>query len=759
MVATELPFLSLPKRDSLSAERHSALPAVSRECGNTGSAQVSPASAIATTAAWDRLPAESRLRRQALLEQKAKRESINILAADKSIALQNMLRVHGEGASVHHISKINGCPATLVDPGAQVSASSDFDLEECITVIDPSDRVDLKSFSGNREQLLCLGSTTKQKICQTTAGALTCFVWKSYILKTNTSINIMSIHELEAAGGSAHFGTNDELRIKQTVSGMQFEHVYNNGEAILISPLGGGVEMVKKQRLHYLLSFSPALYDSRQAEINSLLEDVHEVYKYVGRAAIAQSYSVALEQAIGRHQDAVAVSALSSHRFLPTFPPDLSLFDAHDSPDSITNPVMQLRDSFARVQAHVARLDGDEHQEQRDFLIQQIENATQELAEISPTLHSIANLRIGTNSNVQPATRITLEFTGTELTDTAGPAPFVAPFTEPYAETDNISGTDEFHASEETAEYSTATRTPASIQKAGMFSPGGLSMVVIQTGTKLALFALVCLTVFPDATVDVFSNATAAEIYNCVPLAQRHRLFLHCLNPRTLTLTTMQLALQDHDRSCRHVDLLHVEDLDPGYSHVDYQLIVQRLIEFNPDLLCTFRNKFEDRTLGSKLNGSMRYLVEHPVAIHRVQIVPCERQGNRDKSLLDQDSTQLNWAETVLELFDDYITGKYNVPLCVGLFLDPDFAEIAFNNLDATELAEGNSSTTGPGAVTSSGGKPSSTAARIAKLESRGSRGFREYPRGCRPSTTTRKPGLRLVFIKTMGLEMLKNPG
>jgi hypothetical protein len=152
VVATELPFLSLPKRESLSAERHSVLPAVSIECGNTGSAQVSPASAIKTAAAWVRLPAESRLRRQALLEQKAKRESINIPAAAKSIALQNMLRVHGE--SMHHISKINGRPATLVDPGAQVSASSDFDAEECITVIDPSDRVDLKSFSGNREQLL-----------------------------------------------------------------------------------------------------------------------------------------------------------------------------------------------------------------------------------------------------------------------------------------------------------------------------------------------------------------------------------------------------------------------------------------------------------------------------------------------------------------------------------------------------------------------------------------------------------------------------
>jgi hypothetical protein len=311
-----------------------------------------------------------------------------------------MLRVHAEGASIHHITKINGCPATLVDPGAQVSASSDFDLEECITVIDPTDRVDLKSFSGNREQLLCLGSTTKQKICQTTTGALTAFVWKEYILKTNTSINIMSIHELEAAGGSAHFGTNDELRIKQTVAGTPHEYVYTNGEAILISPLGGGVQMVKKQRLHYLLSFSPNLYESRREEINSLLADVHEVYEYVGRDAIAQSYSAALEQAIGRHQDTFAVSALSSQRFLPTFPPNLNLYDVHDCPDAIHNPVMQLRDSFARVQAHVARLDGDEHQEQRDFLMQQIETATQELAEISPTLHSIANLRIGTNSNV-----------------------------------------------------------------------------------------------------------------------------------------------------------------------------------------------------------------------------------------------------------------------------------------------------------------------------------------------------------------------
>ncbi len=116
----------------------------------------------------DKISSESRLRRLALREQKAKRDSINMPAADKSIALQHMLRVHDDRASIHHITKIDGRPAALVDPGAQVSASSDFDLEQCITVIDPTDRVDLKSFSGNRERLLCLGSTTKQKICLTT---------------------------------------------------------------------------------------------------------------------------------------------------------------------------------------------------------------------------------------------------------------------------------------------------------------------------------------------------------------------------------------------------------------------------------------------------------------------------------------------------------------------------------------------------------------------------------------------------------------
>ena len=79
------------------------------------------------------------------------------------------------------------------------------------------------------------------------------FVCKAYVLKTNSSIDIMSIHELPISGGSAHFGTNDELWATQTVAGTVHEYVYNNGGSYLVSPLSGGVEMTQRGRLHYLL--------------------------------------------------------------------------------------------------------------------------------------------------------------------------------------------------------------------------------------------------------------------------------------------------------------------------------------------------------------------------------------------------------------------------------------------------------------------------------------------------------------------------
>jgi hypothetical protein len=181
-------------------------------------------------------------------------------------------------------------------------------------------------------------------------------------------------------------------------------------------------------------------------------------------------------------------------------------------------------------------------------------------------LHGINSLHV---SSVV-SDHVTLDFRGIELVNPAGPEVFVDPFAEPDNAFDGDSASVEINNLEDDSSHPNATRTTESIRRAGMFSPDGLKMMVVQTGTALALFALVCLSVYPDATIDVFSNATAAELYSRVPVNQRHRVFLHRADPRCLTLTTVQLALQDHDRSCRRIDFLHVEDLDPAYSHTNY---------------------------------------------------------------------------------------------------------------------------------------------------------------------------------------------
>ncbi len=81
----------------------------------------------------------------------------------------------------------------------------------------------------------------------------TSVVYTAYVLKTNSSIDIMSIHGLPISGGSAHFGTNDELWTTQTVAGTVHGYVYDNGGSYFVSPLSGGVERTERGRLHFLL--------------------------------------------------------------------------------------------------------------------------------------------------------------------------------------------------------------------------------------------------------------------------------------------------------------------------------------------------------------------------------------------------------------------------------------------------------------------------------------------------------------------------
>jgi hypothetical protein len=83
---------------------------------------------------------------------------------DKTKALQSMLRIQDDDPRVNHVGKIDGSFATLADPGAMVSATSDRNVHRFITPIDTSDTVKLHSFAGTRESMLCLGSTYEQII-------------------------------------------------------------------------------------------------------------------------------------------------------------------------------------------------------------------------------------------------------------------------------------------------------------------------------------------------------------------------------------------------------------------------------------------------------------------------------------------------------------------------------------------------------------------------------------------------------------------
>jgi hypothetical protein len=82
--------------ESLSAEPHSVLPAVSRECGNIGSAQASPAHTIETAAAWDRLSHESRLRQQEVVLQSSEHFDGSTSVSSNSASTGNILAVSRE---------------------------------------------------------------------------------------------------------------------------------------------------------------------------------------------------------------------------------------------------------------------------------------------------------------------------------------------------------------------------------------------------------------------------------------------------------------------------------------------------------------------------------------------------------------------------------------------------------------------------------------------------------------------------------------
>jgi len=107
-----------------------------------------------------------------------------------------MLRIRENEQSIGRVGTVNGRRATLADPGAMVSATTAKDMDRFVTVIDTTDTVQLHSFSGRHESLLCLGSVLKQIISEATDGSLSVNVFKNYVLNDDSEIEIMATDDL-----------------------------------------------------------------------------------------------------------------------------------------------------------------------------------------------------------------------------------------------------------------------------------------------------------------------------------------------------------------------------------------------------------------------------------------------------------------------------------------------------------------------------------------------------------------------------------
>jgi hypothetical protein len=206
-------------------------------------------------AAGDQLSSASRQRRLALLDQKERQAArVKLSEEDRTKALQSMLRIYEDDPSICNLGKINGRRAKLADPGAMVSATSTRNIDRFITPVDPNDTVRLHSFSGRREPMLCIGSSTEQMITVAIDGSLSMNVFKTYLLHGDTEdIDIMCTDDLVIAGGSIHFGTNERTSITQLVVGERLQYEFTDGRSYLVSATGGATPLETFRKLNYLV--------------------------------------------------------------------------------------------------------------------------------------------------------------------------------------------------------------------------------------------------------------------------------------------------------------------------------------------------------------------------------------------------------------------------------------------------------------------------------------------------------------------------
>jgi hypothetical protein len=187
--------------------------------------------------------------------------------------------------------------------------------------------------------------------------------------------------------------------------------------------------------------------------------------------------------------------------------------------------------------------------------------------------------------------------------------------------------------------------------------------------------------VHPDSIIDVFSSHPATNLYDSVPFSQRHRVILHELDTANASSPALQLGLQSQYRGMKNIDVLHIEDPDADQRADIYGPIKLTVTDLNPDVIITSRSTVCDKTMGSKLHGSMKYLVENPPAMISQRIYRCETSRTvANSSKIDSLSTQLEWLEQIDNAYAEYIDRRYGLPVSVGLFHYEDIIDIVMNH-------------------------------------------------------------------------------
>jgi hypothetical protein len=107
-------------------------------------------------------------------------------------------------------------------------------------------------------------------------------------------------------------------------------------------------------------------------------------------------------------------------------------------------------------------------------------------------------------------------------------------------------------------------------------------------------------------------------------------------------------------------------------------------------VVITSRSVISDKTMGSKLHGSMKYPVEHPSATVSQRIFRCDTGRTAESLKIDSLSSQLasEWLEQVSNAYDEYIDRRYHLPVSVGIYHYDDVAEIALHGHAATVVAD-----------------------------------------------------------------------